>query len=441
MFVAEIDRPWLDTPFMMQGLLLEDEEDIATLGRLCEYVYIDPLRSTLPMALPGAPQQKARPNHVVAVGDKIPVPRPKLIVPVPASGAIQRIDSRASLANARHPHGAIAPPGVTLVSYPDDVPFEKEISRARETYQRAEEIFARFSRDLELNGALQVGEIESVARDLADSVIANPDALFWVTRLRATDSQAYGQGLRSGIYLLTLGRHLGFPPAELQQLAMSGMLLDVGKIKLPRALLDKKGTLTKPEFGIVKRHVQYGLDILAGAPGMSEIVLTSIAHHHERLDGSGYPHGLRGDEISIYGRMAALVDSFSAMIAERPYANAQAPGDVLLALRESGGSQLHIPLLEQFIQAVGVFPVGSLVELSSGQVAIVVRQNRLRRLRPRLLLLTDPTKKVRDKPIELDLMEQPSDDHGTPIRIIRGLPSGAFGVDSQAFFGATADAT
>ncbi len=415
MFVADLDRPWLDTPFPMQGFLLESDGDIAILGGMCKHVRVDPLRSTVPIS-------RLREDM-------------KLIVPESAHPA------SSNQSEDRHPLEAFAPPGVTLVSYPDNVPFEQEISRARDVYGRAEQMFERLSRDIAQNGTLHVAEIDSVARDLAQSIIANPDALFWITRLRAADAQAYSHGLRAGIYLLILGRHLGFPPQELRDIAMIGMLLDVGNIKLPRELLDKQGRLTAPEFSIVKKHVQYGLEILSGASDMSDTVLTGIAHHHERLDGSGYPFGLRGEEISIYGRMAALVDSFSAMISKRPYANAQAPGDVLLELRETGADRFHIPLLEQFIQALGVFPVGSLVELSSGHVAIVVRQNRLRRLRPRLLLLTDANKAMRDPPVDLDLMAQPADEKGNPIRILCGLPSGAFGIDANAFFGVTAEAT
>ncbi len=495
MFVAELDRSWLDTPFLIQGVLAESNEDIDTFRRLCRYVYVDPARSTcefprvvspadepVRVRAPGRPQEpvhtrepvhdretvhvrepvrvrepvhvrefvdsneRARAESVMGpssiMAERVPAPRTLLQAGAPSESKNRpwiSAASNATLSNAKHPHAPFAPPGVKLVTYRDEIPFDDELPRASKFYDRAQDVFARFARDIQQNGGLRVAEMESSAHDLAESIVSNPDALLWMTRLRGADAHAYGHGLRAGIYLLTLGRHLGFPLDELRQIAMIGMLLDVGKIKVPRGLLDKEGKLTVSEFVAVKKHVEYGLEILADAHALSESVLIGIAHHHERLDGSGYPLGLPDQEISMYGRMAALVDSFSAMISTRPYADAQAPGDVLVNLRATSGAGFHAPLLEQFIQAVGIFPVGSLVELSSGHVAIVVRQNRVRRLQPRLLFLTDSKKTRRDPPVDVDLMRQPKDASGELIRILRGLPTGAFGIDTNAYFGSSAE--
>lgn len=489
MFVAELDRSWLDTPFLIQGVLVDSNEDLDTLRRLCQYVYVDPARSTcefprvagaaadpLRARTPAPPREPVHTRERAQNREPVHIREPVQAREIagsseragpesmmgPTSVMAERLGapsalfqaresaesksrpwvsaaSSATRSNEKHPQAAFAPPGVKLVTYRDEIPFDDELPRASKFYDRAQDVFVRFARDIEQNGGLRVGEMESSAHDLAESIVSNPDALLWMTRLRGADAHAYGHGLRAGIYLLTLGRHLGFPLDELRQIAMIGMLLDVGKIRVPRGLLDKEGKLTASEFGSVKKHVEYGLEILADAHALSENVLIGIAHHHERLDGTGYPLGLPDREISMYGRMAALVDSFSAMISTRPYADAQAPGDALVSLRATSGASFHAPLLEQFIQAVGIFPVGSLVELSSGHVAIVVRQNRVRRLQPRLLLLTDSKKARRDPPVDIDLMRQPKDARGEPIRILRGLPAGAFGIDTNAYFGSSAE--
>ena len=268
---------------------------------------------------------------------------------------------------------------------------------------------------------------------MVSSMVDNPDALLWVGRLREEDVSTYNHGVKVALYLIALGRQLGFPKRELGQLGMIGMLADVGKIRLPRALLDKPGMLTSAEYGMIKEHVRLGLDALREAGGLPDEVELGIAQHHERLDGSGYPKGLKGNDISIYGRMAAIADSFAALITPRAYANPSAPQDALMNLYEWAGSSFHEPLVEQFVQAVGVFPVGSLVELSSGEIAIVVAHNRVRRLEPRVLVLTWPDKAPLAEPIERDLLAAQRSGNGR-LRIIRGLPSGAYGLKLRDFY-------
>ncbi|UCE31965.1 MAG: HD domain-containing protein, partial [Burkholderiales bacterium] len=233
------------------------------------------------------------------------------------------------------------------------------------------------------------------------------------------------------IYLAAFGRHLGFPAEALRELATVGLLADIGKAKLPRALLEKPGMLSASEFGIVKEHVRIGLRVLRKSATLPPQVEQGIAQHHERLDGSGYPKGSRGEQIGLYGRMAGIADSFAALITPRAYANALAPQDALMNLYQWAGTSFHAPLIEEFVQAIGVFPVGSLVEQSSGEVAAVVAQNRLRRLEPRLLVLTGADKTPLGEPYDRDLAMQPRDDGNRPIRIVRGLPAGAFGLKMQ----------
>ena len=274
MFVVELDRPWLATPFLLQGVLAESETDLQTLRRRCKFVFVDPRRSTAP--IPGAPLLTLEGSVPVRGGDA------GLNLP---------------------PNKILAPPGVRLMRYPKRVPLSRELPRARQVYRRAAHTVAGLFHDIEGIGGLRISAIENVVPELVESVIANPDALMWMTQMRATDDELYGHGLRSGIYMLILGRHLGFPPAELKRIAMIGLLLDIGKIQLPPALLAKKGKFTEPELIVVRKHVQFGLDMLADAADLPEAVYVGIAHHHERIDGTGYPFALRDDEISIYGRM------------------------------------------------------------------------------------------------------------------------------------------
>jgi HD-GYP domain-containing protein (c-di-GMP phosphodiesterase class II) len=405
MFIADLDRPWLDTPFLIQGFLLEDEEDLRTLQRLCKHVEIDLRRSTIDLspleqllALPSQREQRLIEN------DLSPTEQP------------------------------LAPPGVTLTAYVDELPFEQELPRASEAYVRTKKALAELVHDLLAGSDLHIDQVDEVVDYMAESMISNPDAMMWVSRLRKEDIETYAHGIRVSVYLLALGRHLGFPTPELHQLGMVGLLLDLGKINTPRQLLEKHGKLTPEEFEEVKRHVDYGLEMLSRSPMLHSNVLEGVAQHHERLNGRGYPKGLKGDDIGIFGRMAGIADSFAALTSPRPYNSTISPSDALSKLYEASGEYFHRPLIERFVRAIGAFPVGSLVELSTGEVAVVVRHNRVRRLQPTVLLITDPGKQPLDRPMGFDLLYQQEIGRDTPVRIRCGLPVDAYGIDTSGYY-------
>jgi HD-GYP domain-containing protein (c-di-GMP phosphodiesterase class II) len=500
MFIAELDRPWVDTPFLLQGFLADSQVEIDTLRKCCSYVYVDLEMSSPEVAgairraemrggeASAKPQDQAvaTPRAAVAKPPKTPADK----APVERRGALSgagrvyktradvRISSdtrqrfrefvRQSAGSGRdEAAGLLAriiswfrgvrvsdtgqatagerdhasrdairgwlPNDIQLEPYDELRDFEDELPRARSTFGRSEDVLKALITDVKAGRVPQVAEVAGAVDDMVASMIDNPDALLWVGRLREEDVNTYNHGVKVALYLIALGRQLGFPKRELGWLGMIGMLADVGKIRLPRALLDKPGMLTSAEFGLIKEHVRLGIDALREAGELPTEVAFGILEHHERLDGSGYPKGLKGNDISIYGRMAAIADSFAALITPRAYANPSAPQDALMNLYEWAGSSFHGPLVEQFVQAVGVFPVGSLVELSSGEVAIVVAHNRVRRLEPRVLVLTWPDKAPLPEPIERDLLSSSGSGSGR-LRIVRGLPSGSYGLKLRDYY-------
>lgn len=405
MFIADLDRPWLDTPFLIQGFLLQDEQDLRTLQRLCREVEIDLSRSTIDLS---ALQE---------------------LFDSPSQGKKRLLESPHSFLEQ-----PLAPPGVALTAYFDDRTFEEELPRASEAYERTKETLSELVHGVLTGSDMRIDRVDEVVDEMVESMISNPDAMMWVSRLRKQDIKTYAHGLRVSVYLLALGRHLGFPTPELHQLGMAGLLLDLGKINTPRELLEKRGKLTPEEFEEVKRHVDHGLELLSGTPMLHANILEGIAQHHERLNGRGYPKGLKGDDIGIFGRMAGIADSFAALTAPRPYESTISPSEALSKLYESSGEYFHRPLLERFVQAIGAFPVGSLVELSTGEVAVVVRHNRVRRLQPAVLLITDPMKQPLDRPMGFDLLYQQSIGQDTPVRIRCGLPVDAYDIDTSGFY-------
>jgi HD-GYP domain-containing protein (c-di-GMP phosphodiesterase class II) len=517
MFIAELDRPWLDTPFLLQGFLADSQVELDTLRKFCSYVYVDlelsapevadtirraevrddtaapahaaPAHSpSFRQALAAAPTEEtegtpasatARPNARIerrhAASNRAYKTRSDVKIstdtrqrfralvratsssaPVAATesastGVIGRAvgwfkarigpePKRRRIDVAQHDQASRdaikpqLPPDIELTRYTEVRPVEQEMPRARSSFTHSEDVLKAVVADVKVGKIPQVAEVASAVDDMVASMIDNPDALLWVSRLREEDVNTYNHGVKVALYLIALGRQLGFPKKELANLGMIGMLADVGKIKLPRALLDKPGMLAPSEYSLIKEHVRLGLDALREAGTLPPEVELGIAQHHERLDGSGYPKGLKGNDISVYGRMAAISDSFAALITPRAYANPLPAQDALMNLYEWAGTSFHEPLVEQFVQAVGVFPVGSLVELSSGEVAIVVAHNRVRRLEPRVLVLTWPDKSPLSTPTECDLLMQGKASGAERLRIIRGLASGAYGLKLRDYY-------
>ncbi|HQR52134.1 MAG TPA: DUF3391 domain-containing protein [Burkholderiales bacterium] len=515
MFVEDLDRPWLDTPFLIQGFLLDDAGDIETLQQLCHHVYVDPLRSIIPVprrasgegaGVPGTPTRRpvemartaphgahtspapARGRAPVTDDDrassdlpdaadriKITSPRPRAAIagvspadwrpaaPAMASdpdagtgfnplsrlkGLFDGIAStwRGSRMPAvplpevdeipvQRPDPFLAPPGVKLIIYPDQRPVREELPRAEKSFTRARETLDRLAQDMRTGTHVDVAGVDDVVNDMVDSMIANPDALMWIARMRQQHSDVYSHGVQVGVYLLALGRHLGFPKAQLGHLGTMGMLLDLGKTALPRTLLEKPGRLTDEEFELMKRHVDYGLEVVSSGPkALHPDIIEGIAQHHERLNGLGYPKGLRGDEIGVYGRMAGIADCFAALTSPRPYAETLSVSDAMMRLYKWGGEHFSQPLVEKLVQGIGVFPVGSLVELSSGEVAVVIRHNRVRRLQPAVLVIAGADKQPLQRFRTLDLLHDTNLPAGARIQVRRGLPAGAYGLDTSACY-------
>ncbi|HEX7952255.1 MAG TPA: HD-GYP domain-containing protein [Burkholderiales bacterium] len=508
MFIAELDRPWIDTPFLLQGFLVEDEVELSQLRRYCKFVLVDPRRSAAglfpeleePRSQPRAfasptsavdDSHRAKGSNKAAGGSRPEFSEQRdarfhlsdsgrfkvIMVDGPQSRAPERpaplIDSadqsrpgrfgsfferlgdlfraqsgrrgiQGSAAIASHAlddaedlqrgpaHHDFIPASIQITVHPETKTIEEEIEPARQAYARVEDLTLQVVDDIRNGKLVAISQIETVIRDVVDSMMRSADALIWIARLKRQETAIYGHSLQVAVYLVALGRHLGLPKEQLSRLGMLGLLLDVGKTKLPRTLLAKPGTLTPDEFDLVKQHVRVGLDLLRPTPDLHPEILHGVAQHHEREDGSGYPEGLDGGRISLFGRMAAIADSFVALTNARPHVSAISSYEALRKLATWGGTLFHASLVEQFIQTIGVFPVGSLVELSSGEVAVIVRQSKVRRLKPRLLVISGPDKAPAPSPSMLDLLYQSADRE--PVHIVRGLAAGAYGLDAREYF-------
>ncbi len=381
MYVSKLDRPWLQTPFLFQGFAITTCEEIEKLKEHCEYVYVD---KTLSHGTEDPPRQPVQNGQSKSR----------------RTGLLSRVLSFGRRVTSRNP-AANTPGSATTVSsgghVNDKVGISQELKSARSTHSKARRIIREVMTGLRTGGRLEIDVVQSVVKPMVDSVLRNVDALAWLSRIRSKDDYTYNHSLATSVYTIILGRHLGYSRDELHLLGLGGLLLDVGKTKLPDELLKKRDPLTDAELAEVRKHVQYSVELLEDVPDLHPSVLEMVKTHHERYNGKGYPLNIKGDHIPMFGQIAGLCDSFDAMTTERPYAHALSAYEAMRKLLGQAGAEYKAELVEQFIQCVGMFPTGTLVELSTGEVGVVISQNKLRRLRPVVMVILNEKKKLLDE--------------------------------------------
>jgi putative nucleotidyltransferase with HDIG domain len=274
----------------------------------------------------------------------------------------------------------------------------------------------RIVNDVREGRVLAPEDVREASVPIVASLLRNADALFWVNALRQRDGYAYSHAINCSALAAALGRHLGMPQELLVDLASGGLLLDIGKTRVPDDVIDHPGPLNPLAMGRARRHVELGVQVLEDAGEQNPVVLQMMRGHHERFDGSGYPNRIAGNAIPLFARMAAIIDSFDAMTSDRPYARAIPRHDALQELYRGRGSLYQSELVEQFISCLGVYPTGSMVELLTGELAVVMAQNPSRRLRPRILVLTGPDGRLRETFVPVDLMDPPMEAPDLAIR-------------------------
>ncbi len=427
MFVTELDRPWHESPFLLQGFLIESDEELQQLQQCCQHVFIDPAR--------GKHVLSSHDSSVVPHGDDEGVDHLVMQRDVQndqwkPGGATER---GKLVAAARKAHDAVGLPNA-FVEYEVTASIEKELDVAREVHAELETSLDNALASYNESSELHVDEVKASTNHLVESMIRNPDASALLVRLQSQDSYSYAHSVEASVLAILFGRHLGLTEAELNKLALGVLLLDIGKLKLPPALLDKVGKLHHVEVRLLKQHVDYSIEVLAETPGLDPEVLSIVAYHHERFDGKGYPKGMKGSEIPVYARIAAIVDFYDAYTHPRPYRPAHSTAQAINALYNGSGTRFQPELVEEFIQCLGVYPTGSIVLLSSGEVGIVIEQNPLRRLRPTVLIVRDSDKQEIDMPYNCDLAMELFDKNGNKLFIESALKPDSYGVTADDFY-------
>ncbi len=399
MFVCRLDRPWDETTYPLQGVELLTADDLATIRDMCEFVYIDARR-----------QITYEKSYALA---------------------------RTSLDKSRF---------TSAIRYEDKVPVDAEVPQAHEAFDNAKSMVDRIFSDVTSGRELSVEDVENAVRPLVASVLRSADAFFWIEGLKIHDSYSYSHAIGCSALAAAFGRHMGFAEETIISLAAGGLLMDIGKTKLPPSLLQDTAAPTPAKWKKLQSHVALGMKIVDESGITDEDVLDIMRTHHERMDGSGYPGELAGNVIPITGRMLGIIDAYEAMISPRPYRAAISRHQALRQIYAGRDTLFQSELVEQFQVCLGVYPTGSLVELSTGEVAVVMAQNQVRRLRPKVVILTDSAKNPVDDFRQLDLMNQgdvvksPEDrkNNNRPVTrvidIVRSLTSGDYGINAAELF-------
>lgn len=385
MYIKELDRPWIETPFAFQGFCLRTEQQLQALRKFCKHVIVDAARSEVSCGAPAPSTQSKSSAPAFAI------------------------------------HGN--------AGYKAPADLGREIEAASALYSRTCQALAKLLEPLETGAAsLDGGEVRGLVDGLAESVIRNPDALLLLSKVREAKAAAHARALQVSVYMMVFGRFLQREPDDIRLLGMLGLLQDLGNARVPAALLQKHERLTAEESEIVKRHVELSGHIVGITKNLPPRLEQLVLLHHERQDGAGYPRGLRGYQIGLHGSIAAICDAYEMLLAPPPYGEGRSAAEAVKLLIKERGTAFHGPLLEQFVRCMGAFPVGSEVELTSGEFGVVIGEHISQRLKPKVTVLLDAAGKLVLSRKIVDLANEPD------MRIRRTLEQGKLGFNPRQLF-------
>lgn len=369
MYVSKLDRPWLETTFLFQGFELKTVEDIKEVQKQCEFVYIDVTKQNK------SPIIKAR-NTPYSRGTLYERPVPK-----------------------------------------KSSNFREEFHQAESLHEQASGIVKGFMEEVALGRSINVQIAKQAVSKCVESIMKSPDALMWMTQLKNRDEYTAQHSMNVCILSIALARQLGLEKEELEDVGLCGMMHDMGKMKVPPEILNKPGKLEAEELAIMRSHPTLGMKLLMSSRDMPGCAIDAAYGHHERMDGKGYPRGLTAERIHSYTRIVAIADTYDAINSDRVYQNGRTHLETIKLLTEAGVNHLDPEMVKKFIECLGVYPPGNIVEMTNGEIAVVIEENPTKKLKPKVtLLLNEDKKRVKPRLINLAKMDLDASGNGYVIK-------------------------
>ena len=292
------------------------------------------------------------------------------------------------------------------------VSISEEFERASKICAKSKQAITSMFHEARMGKAIAVKDVSKVVEEISASVARNPDALISIARLKTADDYTYMHSVAVCALMMTLSRQLGLDDSEIRLAGISGMLHDLGKMMIPKEILNKPGKLTEDEFDIIKTHPAEGCKLLIGGTGEQAVIMDVVMHHHEKIDGTGYPEILRAEEISIYARMGAVCDVYDAITSNRPYKSGWDPAESLRRMAEWAG-HFDPKVFQAFVKSLGIYPTGSLVRLNSGRLGVVIEQSKKSLLMPLVKVFFSTRSGTHVRPELIDLSRP-----GCPEKIV-----------------------
>ena len=380
MFVVELDKPWEESSFMFQGLEIKSTSDITDVQKECSFVWVDYDEFSLSQNKPSTG-----------------------LNPTPGAGSILK----------------------------DGISVEDEFDSAREVHSLASETITTLFEEIRLGAEIDGGKVKQAVNGCVDSILRNPDASVWLTRIQAKHEATAQHSLNVSALSIVMAKSMGMTIREMEDIDVCGMLHDVGKTSISTEVLSNAGPLGPEEMAEMQRHTRYGRDILVSTKSVMSGAADVAHSHHERPDGTGYPRRLDDDSIPLYAKIVAIAEAYDTMTTRQPYRDAVSPSEAIQELYAQRGKQFDEDLVIRFIDSVGIFPPGTIVEMVNGEVGIVL-SNTNDKLRPRVIMILDSGHEPMPQKIA-DLSQMDVDDESNIYQIKTTHSDGAFGIDVGDF--------
>ena len=385
MFVAELDREWSESSFLLQGFTIESEADIAAVSQQCEFVYVD-FRSN--------DEFKAYKLKTT----QSPTYRAQII------------------ANDANPESKV----------------RERLKPAARQHKRASRLVKGILDKVMLGEDFDVHGVKASVKENVKEVLKNQDAMLMMTMLKSTNEDIAAHSLNVSILSIGFGHSLGFDETVLEDIGMASLLHDIGHIKVDQRILKKKGKLNQNERSAVAEHPKMAFEILSMKTGLTPSCIDVAMSHHERLGGQGYPRALKGEHISDIVRLVAIVDVFDSLTSPQSYRKAMSVMEAYKVLMAGKNTHFDESLVLKFIQWRSIYPPGSIVEMENGEVGIVVKANTQHKLKPKVMLVLDEYKQIRRERL-IDIAKIDLDPESKPYKIVRAYENMAFGIDLQEY--------